>query len=118
VVRAESRTARSTLHVRIAALALAIAIGALAFPAGNAVFRNLKGNFASGESQAWQSWHYMLAFYIRGLSTGGLLSAILLFAAQQRDAERRISQARLARIEIERQMAESRLQLLHAQIEP
>jgi LytS/YehU family sensor histidine kinase len=60
----------------------------------------------------------MLAFYIRGLSTGGLLSAILLFAAHQRDAERRMSQARLARVEIERQMAESRLQLLQAQIEP
>ena len=118
VVNAEARTARSTLRVRIAALALAVVVGSLAFPAGNAAFRTLKGNFIPGQPQAWQSWQYMLAFYIRGLSTGGLLSAILLFAAHQRDTERRIQRERLARIEIERQMAESRLQLLQAQIEP
>jgi two-component sensor histidine kinase len=118
VVQVEARTAKASLRSRIAALAIAVAVGALAFPVGNAAFRTLKGNFIPGQQQAWQSWHYMLAFYIRGLSTGGLLSAILLFAAQQRDAERRISQARLARVAIERQMAESRLQLLQAQIEP
>ena len=118
VVQAEARTARSTLRIRVASLALAVAIGALAFPVGNAAFRTLWLNFIPGQQLAWQSWHYMLAFYIKALSTGGLLSAILLFAAQQREAERRISQARLARVEIERQMAESRLQLLQAQIEP
>jgi signal transduction histidine kinase len=118
VVNIEARTARATLRVRIAALVLAVVIGALAFAAGSAAIRTLKGNITPGETPAWQSWHYMLAFYIRGLSTGGFLSAILLFAAHQRDAERRISQARLARVEIERQAAESRLQLLQAQIEP
>jgi len=118
VVNFEARTARSTLRVRIAALALAVVIGAFAFAAGSAGIRALQGNITPGEPPAWQSWHYMLAFYIRGLSTGGFLSAILLFAAHQRDAERRINQARLARVEIERQAAESRLQLLQAQIEP
>ena len=118
VVKAEIRTAGSTLRVRIVALAIAVVIGALAFPAGNAAFRTLEGNFISGQLQAWQSWHYLLAFYIRGLSTGALLSAILLFAAHERDAQRRLHQTRLARIEIERQMEESRLRLLQAQIEP
>jgi sensor histidine kinase YesM len=93
-------------------------VGALAFPVGNAAIRTFRGNFTSAQAQAWQSWQYMLAFYIRGLSTGGLLSAILLFAAHQRDTERRVHRERLARVEIERQMAESRLQLLQAQIEP
>jgi LytS/YehU family sensor histidine kinase len=60
----------------------------------------------------------MLAFYIRGLSTGGLLAAILLFAARERDAQRRLHRTRLAQVEIEKQVAESRLRLLQAQIEP
>jgi LytS/YehU family sensor histidine kinase len=60
----------------------------------------------------------MLAFYIRGLSTGGLLAAILLFAAHERDAQRRLRQTRLARAEIARQTEESRLRLLQSQIEP
>jgi hypothetical protein len=118
VVSIEARTAGSSFRVRIAALALAVAVGALAFPAGYAAIRTLRGNFTPLQPQAWQSWHFLLAFYIRGLSTGALLSAILLFAARQREAERRIQRERLARIDIERQMAESRLQLLQAQIEP
>lgn len=118
VVTTEIRTARSTLRVRIAALALAVVVGALAFPAGTAAIRTLESNFDPLKPQAWQSWQYMLAFYIRGLSTGGLLSAILLFAARERDAERRLHRTRLARVEFERQAAESRLRLLQAQIEP
>jgi hypothetical protein len=118
VVKAELRTAGSTLRVRIAALALAVAVGALPFPAGNAVFRTLTGNIRAGQTPAWQSWEYMLAFYIRGLSTGTLMAAILLFAAHEREAQRRAHQTRLARIEMERQTEESRLRLLQAQIEP
>jgi two-component sensor histidine kinase len=118
VVKTEIRTAGSSLRVRIAALVLAVAVGALAVPAGNAALRTLDGNFTSTQLQAWQSWHYLLAFYIRGLSTGALLAAILLFAAHERDAQRRLHQTRLARTEIERQAEESRLRLLQAQIEP
>jgi two-component sensor histidine kinase len=118
VVNIEARTAGSSLRGRIAALALAVAVGALPFSAGNAAIRTLRGNFIPGELQAWQSWQFLLAFYIRGLSTGGLLAAILLFAAHQRDAERRTQRERRARVEIETQMSESHLQLLQAQIEP
>jgi hypothetical protein len=118
VVKTEIRTAGSTLRVRIAALALAVAVGALAFPAGTAAYRTLTGNIRAGQTPAWQSWEYLLAFYIRGLSTGALMSAILLFAAREREAQRRLHQTRLARIEIERQTEESRLRLLQAQIEP
>ena len=75
-------------------------------------------NFDPLKPQAWQSWHYMLAFYIRGLSTGGLLAAILLFAARERDTQRRLHGTRLARVEIDKQVTESRLRLLQAQIEP
>jgi two-component sensor histidine kinase len=118
VVKTEIRTARSAFRVRVAALALVVAVGALAFPAGTAAQRTLGGNFDPEKPQAWQSWHYMLAFYIRGLSTGGLLAAILLFAAHERDAQRRLHRARLARVEIEKQVTETRLRLLQAQIEP
>jgi LytS/YehU family sensor histidine kinase len=118
VVKAELWTARSAFRVRIAALALAVVVGALAFPAGTAAIRTFEGNYDPLKPQAWQSWHYMLAHYIRGLSTGGLLAAILLFAAHERDAQRRIHRTRLARVEIEKQVAETRLRLLQAQIEP
>jgi hypothetical protein len=118
VVKTEIWTARWTMRRRVAALVLAIAVGATAFPAGNAVMRTLRANYRGDQQQAWQSWHYMLAFYVRGLSTGGLLAAILLLAARERDAERSLQQTRVARVEIERQAAESRLRLLQAQIEP
>jgi hypothetical protein len=118
VVKAELWTARSAFRVRIAALALAVVVGAPAFPAGTAAIRTFEGNYDPLKPQAWQSWHYMLAHYIRGLSTGGLLAAILLFAAHERDAQRRIHRTRLARVEIEKQVAETRLRLLQAQIEP
>ena len=118
VVKTEIWTARWTMRRRVAALVLAIAVGATAFPVGNAVMRTLRANYRGDQQQAWQSWHYMLAFYVRGLSTGGLLAAILLLAARERDAERLLQQTRLARVEIERQAEESRLRLLQAQIEP
>jgi hypothetical protein len=118
VVKTELWTVRSSFRVRIAALSLAVAAGALAIPVGTAAQRTFVGNLSPLQPQAWQSWHYMLAFYIRGLSTGGLLAAILLFAARERDAQRRLHQARLARVEIDKQVTESRLRLLRAQIEP
>jgi hypothetical protein len=118
VVKTEIWTARWAMRPRVAALVLAIAIGATAFPVGNAVMLTLAGNHRPGQQQAWQSWHYMLAFYVRALSTGGLLAAILLLAARERDAERLLQQTRVARVEVERQAQESRLRLLQAQIEP
>jgi hypothetical protein len=118
VVKTELWTARSTFRVRIASLALAVAVGALAIPAGTSAFRTIEGNFDPLKPQAWQSWQFLLAFYIRGLSTGGLMAAILLFAARERDAQRLLHRIRLARVEIEKQVTETRLQLLQAQIEP
>jgi len=115
VVKAEIRTARSTLRVRIAILALAVAVGALVLPVGNTAFRISEATFSLRDPGAWQ---FLLAYYFRGLFMGGLLSAILLFAAHGREMDRRLHRARLARVEIDRQMAESRLQLLQAQIEP
>jgi sensor histidine kinase YesM len=49
---------------------------------------------------------------------GGLLTAILYFAAREQATERVLQRTRLARAAIEKQMAEARLQLLQAQIEP
>ena len=118
VVKTELWTARSTFRNRVAALALAVVVGAGAIPAGTAAHRTFVGNYDPLKPQAWQSWQYMLAFYIRGLSTGGLLAAILLFAARERDAQRRLHGTRLARVEIDKQVTESRLRLLQAQIEP
>jgi LytS/YehU family sensor histidine kinase len=46
------------------------------------------------------------------------LTAVLFFEARERDAERRMHEERMSRVAIDKQVAEARLQLLHAQIEP
>lgn len=118
IVKADLWTVQSSLRVRIAVLAFVVVFGALTVPAGIASLRTLDTNYDPQKPQAWQSWHFMLAFYVRGLSTGALLAAILLFAAREREAQRRIHRVRLALVEIDKQAAELRLRLLQAQIEP
>jgi sensor histidine kinase YesM len=54
----------------------------------------------------------------RAAISGGILTAILFFAARERAAQRLLHRTQLARVEIERQGVEARLQLLQAQIEP
>jgi hypothetical protein len=115
VVKTDIWTARSTPRVRIAALVLAVGLGACAFVAGDAAYRLLMNGGDSGDLLLWQT---VLAFGFRTLAIGGLFAAILFLAARERDAQRSLRRAQLSRIEIESQIAESRLQLLQAQIEP
>jgi LytS/YehU family sensor histidine kinase len=63
-------------------------------------------------------WEYAMGHFFKALFVGGLLTSILFFETRERAARRRLHAERLARIEIDKQMAEARLQLLQAQIEP
>jgi len=59
-----------------------------------------------------------MGHFFKALFVGGLLTSILFFETRERAARRRLHAERLARIEIDKQMSEARLQLLQAQIEP
>jgi histidine kinase/histidine kinase/DNA gyrase B/HSP90-like ATPase len=115
VVRTEMATARSTTRVRILALVAAVILGAVMFPV---VRHALRIGILPLIGTPGSFWEYSLAHFFRALFVGGLFTSILYFAARERDAERRLHLTRLSRVEIDKQMAEARLQLLQAQIEP
>jgi signal transduction histidine kinase len=115
VVKTEIWTANSATRVRIAALALAVAAGAVLYAACR---WGIRLGVPPRLGVAASYWEYSLGHVFRGLVLGGLFTAILFFVAREREAQRRLHQTRLARVEIDRQMTEARLQLLQAQIEP
>jgi len=115
VVRTEIATVRSSPRVRIAALALAVLIGALLFPL---VRWGLRIGSLPHIGRPDAVWQYSVAHFFKASLMGGLLTTVLYFAARERETERRLQATRLSRVEIDKQMTEARLQLLQAQIEP
>ena len=115
VVKTEIWTANSTPRQRFAALVLAVVVGSALF----AVTRwAIRFGALPQIGQAGSYWEYSMGHFFRAMVLGGLLTSILYFDTRERDAQRRLHQARLDRVEIDRQMSEARLQLLQAQIEP
>ena len=114
VVKTDLFTARSRPAVRIAALAAAVAIGAVVFAAIRWSIRY----FPDSSGISGHYWYNIVANVFRSLAMGALLTAILYFAGHQRDSARKLHLARLSEVEIEKQIAEARLKLLQAQIEP
>jgi len=115
VVRAEMATANSSTRTRVVALFLAVLAGAVAFPAVRWALRigidpliGVPGSY----------WEYAMGHFFKALFVGALLTSILFFETRERATRRRLHLARLERIEIDKQTAEARLQLLQAQIEP
>jgi LytS/YehU family sensor histidine kinase len=115
VIKTELWTARSPSRDRIVALVLAVVAGAALYAALRTGVRVLSGNIKGTDPAIGPLW---IAYCSRAILTGGLLTAILYFAVREREAALRLHRMRLARVEIERQLVESRLNLLRAQIEP
>jgi sensor histidine kinase YesM len=113
VIEADRWTVRSPLRVRVAALLLAVVAGALVYPAAVDGFHLLTARITRLQSELVH-----LARFIQSLVFGALLTTILFFAARERDTERHLRRTQVARAEVERQIVESRLQQLQAQIEP
>ena len=111
IVKSDIWTSRLARNTRIAWLAAAVLGGALLF----VLLYAARFSVSWGRLPHWQAW---IAFFVRAALTGGLFAAVLHFSRKERDAERRLHEARLACVGIERQTAESRLTLLQAQIEP
>jgi sensor histidine kinase YesM len=94
---------------------LAVVVGALLFPLARWA---LRGGTLPLVGIPGSYWQYSVGHFFGILVKGGLLASVLYFAARERDSQRRLDQTRLARAGIGKQMAEARLQLLQAQIEP
>ena len=114
VVKADIFAARSRPGVRIATLATALVIGALSFAAIRWGLRHL--HESTGSSAL--NWYNATADIFRSFAMGALLTATLYYAARERDSARNLHQARLSEVEVEKQIAEARLKVLQAQIEP
>lgn len=115
VIKTEMLTSGWPSRARIGALVLALIAGTAAYVALRTGLRIVTGNLSASDPAI----PALLVAYSTSIAfTGGLLTAILYFAARGRDAAARLHRARLARTEIDRQLVESRLNLLRTQIEP
>jgi len=114
VLWVETRTARSPERMRMLALAWAVLAGSLAYAALRIGWTHLLYKFPLDGHAGYG----FIMHCTRAAIPGGILTAILFFAARERDAQRLLHHTQLARVEIERQGVEARLLLLHAQIEP
>ena len=129
VVQAEIRTRRWTLSLRLAGLALAVIGGSALY---SLVLEFMRTSF-SDTAQVWSSiladgsapsysllspWEEHRSMFFRALLPGSLLAMALYLATRELDAERRAQEIRVATVEIDRQIAEARLQVLQSQIEP
>jgi sensor histidine kinase YesM len=115
VVRAEMATTHFTARRRIAILALAVLAGAILFPL---IRWGLRFGQIPRIGAAGSYWQAPVGHFFRSLVVGGLFTAMLYFVARERASQRLLQQTRLACVAIDKQMAEARLQLLQAQIEP
>ena len=114
VIKVELATAKSSHHVRAGALAAAVFAGALTYVALRTGLRFFHGNVLDPSVM----WETSVAYFARSVVAGALLTFILYFAARERDAARQLHRARMSSAQIQSQIAESRLELLRAQIEP
>ena len=114
VIRTEVATRQWPELRRIGALVAAVVVGAFAFSFLRWGFRYLHNEI--GDPAHY--WEYAVAHVFRGLTIGGALTALLWFATRERELAQSLHRVRLTNAEIERQIAEARLQLLQAQIEP
>jgi signal transduction histidine kinase len=107
---------------RIFALVIAILVGTLVGQASAGwVERLLYASYATADASV-PRWEppivYGIADWLRGFTTAGIAAALLYVARRDSDAAARLHQEELDRVSLDRQMAEARLQVLQAQIEP
>ena len=113
LIRVDSSTQASS-RARIVAFCAAVMVGSILFALIVAGLQTLQG---SHPLQVWPV-EVLAARTLRGIAIGGLCAAALYLVGRERDARRKLHEATLAQVDIERQLTEVRLQLLQAQIEP
>ena len=113
VIRAEA-SPHATARGRILALCAAVVVGGITGALMVAGLATLQG---VDPQQVWAP-EVLAARSLRLAAVGGLCAAALHLAGREREARRRLHEATLAQVDLERQLTEVRLQLLQAQIEP
>ena len=112
-IAAERLTQDKPVAMRVGALCLAVVAGAATYGLLSWSYavhvQGMRGRVAD---------LIPYSFSYRALVYGGFLTAVLFLATRQRQAERQLARSRVERLRNERQIAEARLRLLHAQIEP
>ncbi len=112
VTIADARHARSRSSVRVAALAIALLAGSSFY-----AWYDYDPDDTDTLAEVG-TLRYVVASFAFVASWGGLLTCALFFIERERRMRAAEHQAELERIQIDGQMAEARLQMLEAQIEP
>ena len=112
VIQVEWRTADAAPARRAMALCMAVVAAAALYAGLCWAVRYLHGMIAG------EYWQLALAHTMRGLTVGALLAAVLHYAESERRAAERLHLARIGNAQLDRQIAEVRLQRLQSQIEP
>ena len=110
LIKADQWTAHARPLARLAAFSAAVVVGAAALSTmiwGLSLPLEFDGR-----------WQWQAAFLVRGLTMGSLMAAILYFTRRERDTQRELHRAKLSQVDNEKRATESKLRLLHAQIEP
>ncbi|MEO9163735.1 MAG: histidine kinase, partial [Casimicrobiaceae bacterium] len=119
VTVADNLSADSVPRRRIVALSAAVIAGGLMYPLLKYSFYVLvdHNDFFARRSTAWH-FENVITNMFRPLIYGGPLTAVLYLVTHERKTSAELREAGLARVTIDRQLAEAQLQALQAQIEP
>jgi hypothetical protein len=115
VVKADVWSAAWPARARLAAFAMAVVCGSMLFGLAGLLWRTQLGGMSFADPQ---SYLFLRGDIVRSLLVGGLLAAVLHIAGRERQLLRELHGVRLTHVELDKQVAEARLQLLQAQIEP
>jgi signal transduction histidine kinase len=114
VTIADNATAKSRTWMRIGALAAAVTVGAAVFGLAflltqpPLILKAAEGRYSV----------FFLTYFSRAFSLGGLATGLLYYVARERADAQAFQASRLAKLSLDRQTTEARLQALQAQIEP
>ena len=110
----DNASARSGVRTRILSLSVAVLFGAVVH--GLAFHYTQPPNVL--KAAAGMNAVFILTYVSRALFYGGMATAVLYLFARERDDARALHETKLAKLALERDMIEARLQALQAQIEP
>jgi hypothetical protein len=114
VTVADNATKQSDRGVRVWVFCAGVVLGAGAY----ALVFNFMQPRKLLEAMEGIRWVYFLMFFSRSLLYGGLVAGLLFYFTREREDARAQHESNLAKLSLDRQAIEARLQALQAQIEP
>ncbi len=114
VTVADNSTSNASSRMRLMAYMGAVLVGAVAYAL---MFGAMQPQRYLDATRGVRSIYFFM-FFSRSLLFGGLAAGLLFWFTRERQDRRRLHEANLARLALDRQAIEARLQTLQAQIEP